>query len=344
MINVQNPDGLGIIDIVSDSFLYCLKIDRIVAADSYDNGGTVAHYYELAGYNRKDIAEIAGRMNALLMNGSSAAVEEQIREFLLLFAPGEYEIEIDNTCTDYEFASDNYYPSAELIINLTQRTNQLDEKRIAFYMDAINGGMNPRLVLFNKNWRYYNAKSPDGYNDDSIHFLLDGHHKLMACHRLKQPIRYVLIRGFFPDTLTPEYSAAMFLEALPVFSAHFRDFLLLENMQVLTGASETGLQYNRLLDDAIEAAEKPGMALMHRIKTMCESGNEAGKKWALDRLDVISRSFHKGCKPKSLYYNPPGKKEWETLLCKNHVMFDRWCVHYFGMIYADYRTRILFGR
>jgi hypothetical protein len=344
MITVQNPDGLGIIDIVSDGFLYCLKIDRIVAADSYDNGGTVAHYYELAGYNRKDIAAIAGRMNKLLMEGSSSAVEEQIREFLLLFAPGEYEIEVDQTTSSYDFASGNYYPTAELNINLTQHARYLDEKRISFYMNAISNGMNPRLVLFNKNWRYYNAKSPEDYNDDSFHFLLDGHHKLMAYNRLQRPIHYVLIRGFFPDTLSPAYNAALFLEALPVLTPHFRDFLLLENMQVLTDDSANTLHYNRLLDEAIAESERPGMGLMHKLKTLGDKGTEAEKNWAVARLDALYNSFTPGCKARTFFYLGAGSTRWEQLSCDSREAYDNWCVRYFGMRYPNYRTRILFGR
>lgn len=344
MISVQNPDGLGIIDIVSDGFLFGLKIDRIVAADSYDNGGTVAHYYELAAYNRKDIAAIAGRMNKLLMDGSAAAVEEQIREFLLLFAPGEYEIEVDLTSASYEFASGHYYPSADLNINLTQHAKYLDEKRISFYMNAISNGMNPRLVLFNKTWRYYNEKSPDDYYDDSIHFLIDGHHKLMAYHRLKRPIHYVLIRGFFPETLTPADSAALFLDTLPFCSAHFRDFLLIENMKVMTDDSAGTQQYNRLLDEAIADSERPGIGLMNEIKRLTESSNTAERNWALARLDALSAAFLKGCKPKTFYYLPAENKYWEQLPCKNHKEFNRWCSYFFGMHYDDYRARILYGR
>lgn len=344
MITAANPDGLGIIDIVSDGFLYCLKIDRIVAADSYDNGGTVAHYYELAGYNRKDIAEIAGRMNNVLIEGSAAAVEEQIREFLLLFAPGEYEIEVDQTSASYEFASGHYYPSADLNINLTQHAKYLDEKRISFYMDAISNGMNPRLVLFNKSWRYYSETHPGDYNDDSIHFLLDGHHKLVAYHRLKRPIHYVLIRGFFPDTLTPGYKGALLLDALPVLSSHFRDFILLYNTQVLTGTDETARQYNQLLDEAIADSERPGIGLMNELKRLAESSNSEERNWALARLDALSAAFHRGCKPKTFYYLPAGNKYWEQLPCKNHKEFNRWCSYFFGMHYDDYRARILSGR
>lgn len=347
MINVHNPDGLGIIDIVSDGFLHCLKIDRIIAADSDDNGGTIAHYYELAGFNRDDIGEIAGRMNSWLIAGTAKGIEEKIREFLLLFEPGEYEIEIDKTCADYDFGSDDYYPGSELFINLTQPIGQLNEKRIAFYMESLNKGVRPRLVLFTKKRRYYQDDNPEKellYERDEIHFLLDGHHKLMAYHRLKLPVHYVLIRGIFPDTVKPETSVELFLEARPVLSPHFRDFLLLDNMQVLTDTAETTLQYNRLLDNAIAAAERPGMRLINEFKKRGENGTAAEKKWAVARLDALAGAFHKGCKPKTFYYMLPGGKQWESLLCNDYNMFDRWCVHYFGMSYTDYRTRILFGR
>lgn len=343
MRTINNKTGLGIIDIVSDGFASCLKIDRIVAADCYDGGGTVAHYYEIADFKREDVNAIATRMNEALMHGSHDQVLDEVTEFLLLFEPGEYTLKIYENVTSYDYASDSYYPSRDIFLNLTAHPQTLDEERIRFYMNVINEGHAPKLVVFRKIDRPVPERpsaNPDVLDYAEHNFVLDGHHKLMAYERLKVPVALVLITAFFEEGKSPLDDARLLLDAVPMLSDQFRNHWLLAEPKVLTGDSEEERKYNKLLDQMLRDCERLDISFQNLLKTNISSSDPFVRRWAQQRLRAFYSGFGLMQKPKMVYIFLPDKKQWVGEWCTEPKAFLHWCLRFFGSSYEALTAEI----
>ena len=86
----------------------------------------------------------------------------------------------------------------EIILPIYQE-KLLDEERISYYTQAIENGARPTALAFS----IFDIRVPMGgsyFEWTLAHFLLDGHHKVMAASRIKKPISilsFLLLNGPF---------------------------------------------------------------------------------------------------------------------------------------------------
>lgn len=80
----------------------------------------------------------------------------------------------DTNCLDY--TTHNYYDGNYLALIATQPIDSISNERVKFFLDEIERGKRPFVILFR---RYVEAN--DDYSSD---FVIDGHHKLIAYKKL----------------------------------------------------------------------------------------------------------------------------------------------------------------
>ena len=92
------------------------------------------------------------------------------------------------------FGTPSYYIDG-LSILFTRPLTSINWERVAFFEQLIKDGKQPVIVLLGVHAEYPAPSQTEMhiYYDSEINFLLDGHHKLLAYQRLKQPPRVINI-------------------------------------------------------------------------------------------------------------------------------------------------------
>ena len=177
-------DGKGLIEVRGGPEDTVLLVEgRPVALNWDDCQGSVGQYLVFTGHTRgSDYA----RQLAEFVEGTVDAgrpLAEQIGPLLALFAPGTYclgytpsaAVEsvgrariLRRTVADRELVE--YYPADQLNLVCTQRSESLDEERVAYFRKQIRAEQRP-IVL---------TASAEGA---WCEFVIDGHHKLAAYDR-----------------------------------------------------------------------------------------------------------------------------------------------------------------
>ncbi|RAJ74986.1 hypothetical protein CLV59_11032 [Chitinophaga dinghuensis] len=191
MMEIQISNGKGIIDIIFDGSVICLKIKRPVALDWDDLSGSIGRYYKCTPHSRS----IPQQLTNNLIDGTNDEILNGLKDFLQLFRSGTYKISMNPN--DGTFFPDqhpqgvyyndlhlyNYYPYEDDHLMFTQDRETLDQERIHWYEQLISQGGRPKALVFKAT--QFDPDGPTGVRlfTDPM-FVLDGHHKLTAYDRL----------------------------------------------------------------------------------------------------------------------------------------------------------------
>ena len=206
-MEIEITNGQGIINILFDDFASCLVICKPLAGSWPDCRGSVGEYYAISDYSTIEREQYTNDLNDYLINGNDENQIKCISRFLNLFANGIYKvgksiIEVNQfsfltnnqvfyskqvpenekfSGAFYPFYDDNAEPHIYSITN-----KYLNKERIEFYIELIKKGIKPTIIVF----EVYNVESCEY----SRSYVLDGHHKIEAYLKLKQPIPAIFIQ------------------------------------------------------------------------------------------------------------------------------------------------------
>ncbi len=200
MVDIHISNGQGIIDIICDGFVICLKIKRPVALDWDDCSGSICRYYKATPHSRS----VSQQLTNTLIYGSQEEILNGLKDFMQLFRSGTYKIWMEPNDGTYlpdqhpQAINDNslnlylYYPHTDDNLMFTQDRETLDEERIAWYEQLIQQGVRPKALAFKAS--LYDPEQPRFvlYSFSPM-FVLDGHHKLTAYQRLGIPPELIII-------------------------------------------------------------------------------------------------------------------------------------------------------
>lgn len=111
----------------------------------------------------------------------------------------EYEIYVEQikgqnryTCDILDFTTNRFYDGRCITFIATQPESEIDQERVKYFEAQIQNGERPFAIIFKCYFDYLNCNSEDTISDDTIsdasfqsaHYVLDGHHKLLAYQNL----------------------------------------------------------------------------------------------------------------------------------------------------------------
>ncbi|MEL1253828.1 hypothetical protein AAEO57_08580 [Flavobacterium sp. DGU38] len=204
---VEVSRGQNIIRILSDSFLSCLIVKQALVVNWPDCRGSVGEYYAISNFASEDRYKLTNKLDSVLINGNEDQILESITSFLDLFSNGKYEIFFNElnlkkcsfhhenqviyseSVPEIEKFSNGFYPfpfeNEDYFFTILKK--DLNLERIEYYIDLIEKGIRPKIIVFES----YNINT--GYYSSS--YILDGHHKLSAYLKLGINIPAVWIRN-----------------------------------------------------------------------------------------------------------------------------------------------------
>lgn len=318
MLKVTVTEGAAIIDAYSDGFVTCLKIKEAAAVDWYDCGDTCTRYYVMS--PKAEAIKLAARLNEVLITGTDEAILEEMKPFMNNFSNGEYFLNIyNNDQQTYSIVSDqvyrgdapelNYYPDG-IDLLFTQPGKKISPERVAWYEAMIAAGGRPKAIAFQVDMGEWN----DGA------FVLDGHHKLLAYHRLGVKPAVVLILKYGKIT-----SSSIFSDYQHFLSDYAREHIVSHHPQVLTDNSPLALLYSENLHRYLSTCDRMAVPLIEMFQKMAQSKLPDEQRWLANNLLVFSkRNFARD--PVSLHFPalPGSQYTWEMRRVTQEIDFEEW--------------------
>ncbi|MGG9963126.1 hypothetical protein [Ferruginibacter sp. SUN106] len=343
-VNIEN--GQDIIDILSDGFVTCLKIQKPVAADWYDCAGSAGKYYSLT----TDFEPVTKKFNEVLIKGDDTAILDTMAEFLKLFNSGEYTIVISrDKRTDYElhyeygtagnskqFTYGYYNPGGENLM-FTQLHSAINKKRVKEYEESIFYGGRPKAVVFQA---YFNERGT--YADgstwmntvDSPMFILDGHHKLLAYQNLNiDPELVIITKERMAKAEFAKYKEELFFEYEYFLTDHCKQHIISHIPKLLIDNTTSTKNYNLQLDKYLSSPGRIETNVLELLKTASTSNEKSSRNWFIERLDAIKgKNFEK--ENLWLQYfehtNEYPKGIWKGMPIKSQADIADWVIKMFG--------------
>jgi hypothetical protein len=351
--NVEN--GLEIIDIICDDFVSCFKVHQPIAADWYDNKGSLGRYYAIADADRKELKDATLRINRYLTYGDDNDVLSGIDSLMELFASGEYDIEIERTFrrhfelhydftypeTGYhigvEYYQFEYYPSNFNYV-FTQPYAAIDNSRVEYYMELIRQGKRPKAVVFQANFKdegYYNDGSKWIRVYDSGYFIVDGHHKFLAYKELEISPEFVLIKKTSSgESEFEKHRDTLYFQIQNFLSDFAKNHIISFTTRVYTGNSDQEQKYNKQLDNYLSKTSELEIAVQMAFLKACSSNDNEHLNWLVKRLEVLQTRFEAGHK---ILLNFPLDKygNWDIRECRTRKEFEEWCLAMFDTTLSE---------
>ncbi|WP_145665066.1 hypothetical protein [Chitinophaga polysaccharea] len=332
MSKVTVTEGAAIIDIYNDGSVTCLKIREAAAIDWYDYGDTCMRYYVTS--PKVEAIEMATRLNEVLIRGTDEAILEEMKHFMNNFSNGEYFLNIyNNDKLTYNIVSDqvysgatseiNYYPE-DIDLLFTQPGKKISPERVAWYEAMIAAGGRPKAIVF--------QLDTGDYNDGA--FVLDGHHKLLAYHRLRIKPTFVLILKYGEIT-----SSSLFSDYQHFLSDYARGHIVSHHPQVLTGNSPQALLYRENLHRYLSACDDMAVPLIEVFQKVAQSKLPDEQQWLADLLEVFShRNFVRD--PVRIHFPmlPGSQYRWEIRYIKQAADFEVWVSRVTGKPWEEWKA------
>lgn len=326
--------GESIIDIISNGFINALVIDIAVAAHWPNCGGSVGEYYSVSLNDYDKQKELTANLNKVLISGSDSQVFEAIATFLNLFTNGNYNValsEIDlNTseiardgvliCNDDAAEENKFtywtYPSCDEMHLFTRSVNTIDQDRVAYYADLIANGERPKVVVYSN---FNNLE-----DDETPHYIIDGHHKLLAYEQLRINIPCVYISKNISTELSRKNIAPQLLSVLkPVEMMH----VLQEDDNIKDIETYMMPDITFYVDKILTEKKTIGSKIITVLYNAYHSKVEVQKNWAEERFVTLSKNENQG-KGQTLYYKvqDPGQNCicYHQLFIENNGDFMVW--------------------
>jgi hypothetical protein len=345
-MTITVPNGQGIIDILSDGFVTCLKIRKPIAADWYDNAGSLGKYFAFT----PQYEPITKAFNDVLVNGDDAQILDSIAVFLQLFSPGQYSVYIDrNNRTDYELhfeysQSDNqsdfsywYYDPGGANLMFTQPYASIDQGRIKEYETMIANGLRPKAVVFEAHFNIFGTYD-DGSNwfssVDSPMYILDGHHKLLAYKKLNIQPEFVLItKTRIGKDEFAKNADTLYFEFEYFLSDTFKQHVISHTPKLLTDDSISTKTYNLHFDNYLKSTRYVNSEILTLFKEAGNSNEQRKMEWLQERLAVIKERDFEGSRLWLSHFeitaqHPHGG--WYGMDIKSPADVTEWIIKMFG--------------
>ncbi|MCU0433640.1 MAG: hypothetical protein MUC87_09330 [Bacteroidia bacterium] len=294
-------NGKGIIDILSDGFVTCLKVRKPIAADWYDCAGSAGKYFACTA----NYEPLAKEFGATLINGTDEEIEYAVLNFMNLFSSGEYLVFIDrNKRTDIElhyqyFPSENpgnfkynYYNPMGDNLMFTQSAEHIKPSRVKHYENLIERGLRPKAVVFQAVFNEYGTYK-DGSEwmrtTESPMFILDGHHKLLAYQNLNVDPEFVLIsKERNGEEEFPKHKSSLYFEYEYFLTDPLKQHIICNSPQLLLGHTS----YNEQFDRYLKTTPRVTTVVIELFQNAGLSKNKSLLVWLLDRIEALeSRNF-----------------------------------------------------
>lgn len=313
-MKIENSNN--IIRIRFDGFLSCLYIKKPRAVDWPDYRGSVGRYYACLPFNEWD----QEMQNEIDNRVSSVKSIDDLKNsgFLELLESGEYEFElwndketslIHNTNlfnsneTIYRwhkqrvgqhrvqepFSLYGFYPYGRQLI-FTQPFESLNPKRVKYYEEEIKNGKRPLAISIRvKRGIQDDEDSYQNTDKNTIKYILDGHHKLVAYQNLKINPSYIVINRVLRENSNDADESS--LPEMKPYLFHYQ----IEN--IISNGLETIYKSSNLAeftDNYLQNCTRINDSLVRTLYRNSKDGNyqkdEIKRKWFDARLNkFISR-------------------------------------------------------
>jgi len=305
---VEVAGGEGIIDIISDGFANALVIKTAVAVSWPDCAGSIGEYYSVSQHTTADQMALAGSLNQVVNTGTDSEILAAASVFLNLFTDGVYHIAIseidvntegighDNMMIYHETVADadkfNYrgfdYNDEEPYL-FSRSYHTINQNRVAEYVKLISAGARPKVVTYHH--YYYNSPT-------SPHYIIDGHHKLLAYMQLRVPAPAISITKDdesvkIVGNITPRITGAVKRIELK--------HILVNNDNNGDVSIYMDEELTPVIDEIFQEDGNIGTDLLTVLHKTWHSGNTRQHDWAEKRLAALAQNKNIGNKF-GLYY------------------------------------------
>lgn len=331
-MEITVTNGQNIIKILADDFASCLVIEKPLIVNWYDCRGSIGQYFAVSNYSTEERDSITAFINDKMIDGSEEEIFTVINTFLHLFEDGTYKVsllnlELDcsifyyNMSTKYadhvpenERFSGALYPSmSRYEYFYTIPHGRINEERVTYYMDLINSGKQPKAVIF--------TIDSLSQNEFMAAYVLDGHHKIEAYHRLGKEINVVYISKKVTDVTKPgeiialAHSILKPHEYMHFFIHHRKDMESIDftNNPVMT----------KFLDDILLSHNEIPTKIFTLFRNYNKPDNPEKKVWLEQRITNLGRNKYIG-KGLILYFINSENKIWYPMEIKNRFDYKNW--------------------
>ncbi len=342
-MKIENPEG--IIEIVNDGFLSCLRIKEPRVADWPDCEGTVARYYTCFPPNdtrKSELSKIEENISRI------DSVEDFVSSgFLQLLKSGVYEFELwKEHRTEYlyntsivnsnemifnwqndrigknrmtkPYSPNSYYPFGRLLL-FTEPFESIDMARVKYYENVISKGRRPKAITI----RELNIKQD---NEDegqpmvnTAMYVLDGHHKLVAYKNLKINPQYIVINKL---PITNNRGSTFLPELKNLLYWYQQEHIITWGIDSLYNSTA---EFEEYLDSYLSSTPRIEEVLIKRIYNISKSYStrhvqidEVKRQWFRDRLEQFKKRFV--VDEKDLLLSFYDRKEFKT----KHMKVNSW--------------------
>lgn len=334
-MKIQVNQGQNIIKLLSDNFSNCLVIEKALTVNWPDCAGSIGEYYSISNHSGEERERLTTELNGVLINGNENDILESFKTFLNLFSNGEYEIHFyilkikehsffgqdklvyAETVPENERFSGWFFPSfEEEHVFYTIPNDKINTERVDFYIDLINKGSRPKIVLF---------ESFDSTNYEwSSTYVLDGHHKLEAYLKLGIDIPAVKILKQKTEISDTEEIIKYVYPLLKDFELnHF----VKNNDNIINTNVQSAPYLTKVLDNILGNDKYIGSDIVLLMINIANSDNEQDTKWLNERLAVLLNNKYIG---RGLYlyekrFNETHNTEcWHQVMIYNRYDLKRW--------------------
>jgi hypothetical protein len=315
-MKIENPEG--IIEIVNDGFLSCLRIKEPRVADWPNCEGTVARYYTCFPPNdtrKNELREIEENISKI------NSVEDFISSgFLSLLKTGEYEFElwkehrteylyntsivnsnrtifkwhnerIGNNRVAKPYSPNTFYPYGRLLL-FTEPFESINLERVKHYENLISKGERPKAITIRElNMRQENEDEGQPMVN-TAKYVLDGHHKLVAYKNLNILPHYIVINKL-PGTKNRNSSCLPQLKKL--LYRYQQEHIISWGIDSLYTPTN---EFSEYLDSYLSSSTRIEEILIKRIYNISKSYStrhvqidEIKRQWFRDRLELFKKRF-----------------------------------------------------
>lgn len=286
-------NGQGIIRIINDDQSNALIIQKPTAINWPDCRGSIGEYYAVSTYDLQQRKALTQQLDEVLISGSNRQIMDQMESFLQLFEDGKYsvhlgklemegsevifDLESNLLSKEKELFAANFYPYGDGQIYLASRPkDSIDPQRVAYYEELIRNGARPRVVVYT----HYLSHDYVYCN----HYIIDGHHKLMAYINLKiNPYDVYISRDCYDMKMSSEViSTALNILNPPAF----RHFLINSSEENLSGLLPT--EVTHMLDEFLRTEKYMDTNIAQNIRRAYLDPTH--RTWAEARLVVLGQN------------------------------------------------------
>jgi hypothetical protein len=345
-MEIKIENGLGIIDIISDDFVNCLKIQQPIVVDWYDCHGSVGKYFAAVPRSGEETENLVKNINQIVINGTDEEIFLEMKNFLQLFSSGTYQMDIKRTeiqeyqiinddrpigswnpKTKYENTHSGYYPLDDVFV-FSQSLSSINKQRVNYYVELIQNGARPKPIIFCSHF-FESGIYPDGSrwisDNDSALFIIDGHHKFLAYQKLKINPELILIEKVIAEK--GEFiknKDKLYFQIESFLDNSSKKHIISHRPQICLGNSKAEMDYNLFFDNYLKETGSLTIEVLQTFLTSFQKDETNHLKWLIHKLEILRTKIISGNKM-WLNFKSAEKPGWEGMNCETQKDFDSWC-------------------